>query len=279
MKSPYLRISVNSSCNLNCYFCHSDGNNRQDQELNRGDILLATKLSKKVGMEKIKLTGGEPLLRKDICKIISDMKKIHPYVDLSMITNGTELAKRASEISKAGLDRVTVSLDSLDPENYSKICGSDRLEEVKMGLEEAKKAGLDPVKLNVVLSKHNITELEKFVDFANSNGYMLRFLEMIPYNEKAKNAKISEESIHNRLMDIFDDFEDINEHGTQLLLYRSGENQARVKKKVVDPGEGDYLRLTADSILKPNLNEKGSIELRKNGIPETNFHSALRSKL
>ena len=135
-----------------------------------------------LGIEKIRLTGGEPMMRRDIETIIRKLSAFKPRLrDLALTTNGYFLPDRALVLKEAGLDRVTVSLDSLKPEKFKRTTGVDVLPRVLNGIEEAKRAGLTPVKVNAVIVRgHNDVEVVDFAQFARENSIQMRFIEFMP---------------------------------------------------------------------------------------------------
>lgn len=195
----YLRISVTDRCNLRCVYCMgSEGVNWLDREkiLRYEEIVEVVKVAAGLGINKIRITGGEPLVRKDLSFLIKELRRIPGIKDLSLTTNGLLLAEQAKELHEAGLDRVNVSLDSLDPENYRQITRGGELKEVISGIEAALKVGLSPVKINVVLMKGlNDHEVPTFLKIASEQPLQIRFIEYMPLgtvnNEKLKDASLS----------------------------------------------------------------------------------------
>ncbi len=161
-----LRIAVTMKCNLRCFYCHREGQaNGEESELSVSEIAEIARAFYDLGIKKVKITGGEPLLRKDICDIISSMP---PFQEISITTNGTLLAEKAEELRESGLDRVNVSLDSLRPETYRRITGGD-VEKVVDGIKTACEIGLTPVKVNMVVMKGiNDDQVEEMVEFVSS---------------------------------------------------------------------------------------------------------------
>ena len=172
-----LRISLTQDCNYSCFFCHREGQHfKANVELTPSEIERLVRVASRLGIRKVKLTGGEPTVRSDILEIV---KRIRPYViDLSMTTNGSRLKELAKPLAEAGLDRVNVSLHSLRPEVYKKITGVDMLDVVLEGIEEAVKY-LSPVKLNMTVMKGlNDGEIWDMVDFAARTGTVLQLIEL-----------------------------------------------------------------------------------------------------
>jgi len=140
------------------------------------EIERLVRIAASIGVRKVKLTGGEPLLREDIVEIVS---RISPLLaEISLTTNGSHLAETAQHLRKAGLRRVNVSLHSLDPDRFSRLCGVDKVTEVVGGIEESVRAGLNPVKVNmVVLKGENHEEIQSMIDFCGKVGAVLQLIE------------------------------------------------------------------------------------------------------
>ncbi|MEM1560013.1 MAG: GTP 3',8-cyclase MoaA [Ignisphaera sp.] len=177
-----LRIIVNTECNLSCIYCHREGIMTEPNVacLTPKEYELIAEVASRLGIEKFKLTGGEPLLHKDIVGIVKLLANVKPK-DLSLTTNGTLLSTYASTLVNAGLKRVNISLPSLNRNTYIYITKTDSLEQTINGIKVAYDAGLKPITLNIVVLK-GITEKEydKFVDFASRIEGRLRFIELEP---------------------------------------------------------------------------------------------------
>ena len=172
-----LRISLTQRCNYRCFFCHREGQRfNSEEEMTPEEIERLVRIASRLGIRKVKLTGGEPTVREDILEIV---RRIKPYViDLSMTTNGSKLKELAKPLAKAGLDRVNVSLHSLKPEVYKKITGVDMLDVVLDGIEEAVKH-LSPVKLNMTVMRGlNEGEIWDMVEFSAKTGTILQLIEL-----------------------------------------------------------------------------------------------------
>ena len=177
----YLRISLTENCNLRCIYCKPDEciEARRDPMTKR-EVVSMVKAMADLGVKKVRFTGGEPLLRKDIVEIISEVSKIEGIDDIALTTNGIFLAEKAKELKKAGLMRVNVSLDTLEEDKYSKLTGGN-LKRVIEGIEKAKLEGLYPIKLNVVLmNSYNKEEIENFVNITVEKKIDVRFIELMP---------------------------------------------------------------------------------------------------
>ncbi len=162
-----LRIAVTMRCNLRCIYCHREGQSGEEEEMSPEEIVEIAKAFYDLGIKKVKITGGEPLLRKDICDIVSEMP---PFQEVSVTTNGVFLSDMAEELKESGLSRVNVSLDSLREDVYKYITGGD-VKKVIEGIERACEVGLTPVKINMVVMKglndDQIGEMMDFVSYLN----------------------------------------------------------------------------------------------------------------
>lgn len=180
----YLRISITDRCNLRCLYCMpSEGvcPTMHRDVLRYEEITRVVSIAARLGVRKVRLTGGEPLTRKNIPYLIASIKNIPGIDDLSMTTNGILLGKYASSLADAGLDRVNVSLDSLKAEQYRHITRGGDLRSVMKGLEAAGQAGLQPLKINMVpIRGLNDNEIESFARMTIDNAYQVRFIECMP---------------------------------------------------------------------------------------------------
>lgn len=182
-----LRISLTQECNFRCFFCHREGQRfLAKNEMTPEEIERIVRIASRLGIRKVKLTGGEPTVREDILEIV---RRIKPYViDLSMTTNGSRLKELAEPLARAGLDRVNVSLHSLKPDVYKRITGVDMLETVLEGIEEAVKH-LSPVKLNMTVMKGlNDDEIWDMIDFSAKTGTILQLIELEAPREMTETA-------------------------------------------------------------------------------------------
>jgi GTP 3',8-cyclase len=173
-----LRVSLTQRCNLACVFCHMEGQPVSSSELTPPQIEAVVKAGTRVGISRVKLTGGEPTLRTDLVEIV---RRIRPHVrELSMTTNGIRLASMAAELRAAGLDRVNISLPSLDPAIYKELTGVDGKERTVAGIRAAVDAGLGPVKLNVVALEGSTdapASVDALLAFAQDVGAWVQVIE------------------------------------------------------------------------------------------------------
>lgn len=186
----YLRISVIDRCNLRCIYCMPEEGIKNllphNEILTYEEILKIVEIGVDIGIKKIRITGGEPLLRKDIIGFIERIAKIQGIKDIGITTNGILLKKYVQDLYNAGLKRVNVSLDSLDSEKFKIITRVGSLKDVLDGIEEAYRVGLKPIKLNVVVMKGiNDDEIEKFALWSKEVEYQIRFIEFMPVGQNA----------------------------------------------------------------------------------------------
>ena len=230
-----MRISLTDRCNFRCFYCLPDGEPplaRKETILTFEEIAYLAEIFVALGIEKIRLTGGEPLLRKDVETLVEKIARLKSpksqasspesedrksnfefeisnskLVDLALTTNGHTLAKRAENLKRAGLDRVTISLDSLRRENFQRITGVDKLEEVLKAIEAAQNAGLNPVKINAVIVRgYNDDEVVELAKFARAQAVSMRFIEYMPLDsahEWNRNLVVSGREIREKIQQVF----------------------------------------------------------------------------
>jgi cyclic pyranopterin phosphate synthase len=193
-----IRVSITDRCNYKCVYCRTGNEGAQYAELPIADYLRLIRIFVSLGIEKVRLTGGEPLLRKGLLEIVSELSKLRTSyapngtpldegrpLDIAVTTNGHLLADLAKPLKDAGLTRVTVSMDAVDPATFARITRvPNSFEQVLAGLRAAKCAGLDPVKVNCVLLRgFNEDQIPGFARFAREEGVVVRFIEFMPLEE------------------------------------------------------------------------------------------------
>ena len=185
----YLRVSVTDRCNLRCVYCMPvEGVSWQahDSILSYEEIAQIVRLAAKNGVREIRLTGGEPLVRKDLADLVAMVAIIPGIEDISLTTNGLLLGDQVQRLVDAGLKRINVSLDTLQPEKYARITRGGRLDRVWQGLEKAHAAGLSPIKLNVVAMRGiNDSELPALARLSLQYPWHVRFIEIMPIKNQA----------------------------------------------------------------------------------------------
>ena len=181
----YLRISVTDRCNLRCTYCMPPEGVPQmshSEILSYEEIRTVVQAAAELGIYKIRLTGGEPLVRADLPKLIKMLSQIKGIEELSLTTNGTVLKKYTLELKQAGLSRVNVSLDTLKPDKFRYITRLGELKTVLEGIEAAKEAGFEPVKINTVIMRGmNDDEILDFAKMTYKDGCHVRFIELMPF--------------------------------------------------------------------------------------------------
>jgi len=218
-----LRVSLTDRCNFRCFYCLPHGEPPiapKEQMLSYEEIEYVCEIFVELGIEKIRLTGGEPMMRQDIEVIIGKLAKLKrppsltsdklQFVglkDLALTTNGYYLPGRAQGLKDAGLDRITISLDSLKRDMFKRMTGVDVLDRVLDGLEAAKKAGLQPIKINAVIVRgHNEDEVADFAAFAREHDVKMRFIEFMPLDsghEWSRDDVVSGREIRDRIAERF----------------------------------------------------------------------------
>ncbi len=187
----YVRLSVTDKCNLRCFYCMPKNFKDFEQPenwLSYGEIERVIKAFTELGVARVRLTGGEPLVRKNLSDLAQRLTSLPGLDDLSLSTNAVLLDKQANDLQKAGISRINVSLDTLNPEKFKKITGGE-LQPVLDGLIAAKEAGLAPIKVNVVAMKNiNDDEFEDMVEFCLQHDFTLRFIETMPMGATSENA-------------------------------------------------------------------------------------------
>lgn len=185
----YLRVSVTQRCNLNCVYCGCE--NPDTDEMTPGEIEKAVRAFAKLGINKVRLTGGEPLVRRDITEIADRIHRIDGIEKLVITTNGVRLFELAQELKNVGIDAVNVSLDSLDGENYKKMTGRDALSDVLKGIDKAIECGIKRIRINSVLIRDfNDMEAGNLIYYAKDRNVDVRFIELMPFSEAESNEKL-----------------------------------------------------------------------------------------
>ena len=255
-----LRITLTNRCNVNCLYCHHDGMVKSKDEMTADELYTICKIAKKIGVKKIRLSGGEPLLKKDIVEIVEKIASLD-FKDISMTTNGILLEKYAQDLKDAGLDRVNVSLDTLNRETFEFITKKDYLEDAKKGILKAVEVGLYPVKINMVIMKDiNQNEIDDMFKFCKENDIVLQLIELIE-SENCDDDKFSED-YHYKLDDIEKELADIADDVRERKFmqgrkkYYIGGGEIEVVKPVDNAkfcAKCSRLRITPDGKIKPCL--------------------------
>jgi len=180
----YLRVSITDRCNLRCVYCMPpEGVSHRDMReiLTFEEIETVVRAAAELGISKVRLTGGEPLVRLGVVDLVGMLAQVPGVDDLSMTTNGTLLAGTAAALAQAGLNRVNISLDTLRPDRFERITRRGQLDDALAGIEAAKAAGLNPVKVNMVVMRgFNEDEVVEFARLTVDEGWHVRYIEMMP---------------------------------------------------------------------------------------------------
>jgi cyclic pyranopterin phosphate synthase len=232
-----LRVSLTDRCNFRCFYCLPHGEPPvapKSEMLTYEEIEYASEIFVALGVEKIRLTGGEPMMRRDIETVIRKLSRLKPRLhDLALTTNGYFLPGRAEGLKEAGLDRITISLDSLKRDVFRRMTGVDVLDRVLEGMEAARSAGLTPIKVNaVVVRGHNEDEVADFAAFARAYDVRMRFIEFMPLDsghEWSRADVVSGREIRERIEERFP--------LVPLKVERGSETSARYRFADGAPGE------------------------------------------
>ncbi len=186
----YLRVSVTKRCNLNCSYCGAQ-KEKENNELTVDEIEKIVRAFAFCGINKVRLTGGEPLVRKDICDIAERISRIDGIKKLALTTNGIHLKECAEELKRAGVRAVNISLDTTDEERFKDITGYDGLRKVYEGIDECERVGLSPLRINAVLIRgQNDADAESLINIARDRKIDVRFIELMPFSDEGENEKL-----------------------------------------------------------------------------------------
>lgn len=277
----YLRLSITDLCNYRCAYCMAaDGvpKRSHDDILSIEELLEIGEAAVRCGVKKIRLTGGEPLVRRGILTLCERLKALDGLHELTMTTNGSLLSDMAADLKAAGVDRLNVSLDTLRPERFRAITRRGELQDVLDGLDAAKAAGFAHTKLNVVLMGGvNDDEIADFVDLTRGNNYSVRFIELMPMGvcaEFPKERFLSADAVLSAVPEL----EPAGGDGVAELYrvpgYRGTVGLIRPLTRCFC-ASCDRIRVTADGKLKPCLHSEAEIPLRS--LHGTALEDAIRS--
>ena len=286
----YMRISVTDRCNLRCIYCMPSGGVRQVEFrdiLEDEEITRVVRIAAELGVRKIRITGGEPLLRKNLHLLIASLNRIQGIEDISITTNGLLLKRYADILAAAGLGRINVSLDSLRPDRYRNITRGGDIRDVFEGIHEAEKAGLLPIKINMIPIKGiNDDEIENFSMLTKYTSYHVRFIEFMPIAPGrlwGQKKYVSTTEIKERVSSLA--------HITPVKLRKSG--PARYYRFEGAPGVIGFispvthhfcdscnrLRITCDGKLRPCLFSESEVDVKsaiRSGITDNEIERLLR---
>ncbi len=186
----YLRVSVTKRCNLNCTYCGAQ-NEKEHNELTADEIEKTVRAFASCGINKVRLTGGEPLVRRDICDIAERIGRLEGIKKLALTTNGIRLKECAEALKKSGVSAVNISLDTTDKERFKALTGYDGLDKVFEGIDECERVGLSPLRINAVLIRgQNDSDAESLINIARDRKIDVRFIELMPFSDEGDNEKL-----------------------------------------------------------------------------------------
>ncbi len=290
-----LRVSLTDRCNLRCVYCMPpEGLDwlPNDDVLTDAEVVRVIGLAVSEGVREVRFTGGEPLLRRGLVDIVQAVSTLRPRPQTSLTTNGVGLQRIASALAAAGLDRVNVSLDTLDPERFRRLALRGRLHDVLAGLEAAGAAGLSPIKINAVLMRGvNEDEAVPLLRWCVARGYELRFIEQMPLDPQHgwdRATMITAEEILDRLSpEVQLTPEEADVRGSapaETWLVDGGPARVGVIGSVTRPfcGNCDRVRLTADGQVRNCLFARSEDDLRgplRAGASDAELTAILRRAL
>ena len=269
-KIEYLRMSVTDGCNLRCRYCMPPDGMAEcpcRTAMSTDEFVEIAQAAAELGMKKLRITGGEPLVRNDILSLVRALGRIDGIEDMSMTTNAALLAPCAQELYNAGIRRINISLDTLVPEKYEQITRGGRLADALCGIHAALDAGMSPVKLNTVLiGGFNDDEIEALAELTLRYPVQLRFIELMPIGNAwdfPENAYLPNGAVLERLPQLVP--VPSEKHGVARLFRLPG---AKGEVGLISPlsshfcAECNRLRLTADGCLKPCLHSAEELPVR-----------------
>lgn len=270
----YLRVSVTDRCNLRCVYCMPEGGIpliRREEVLSFEEIYTVVSAAAELGVNKVRLSGGEPLVRERVTDLIKMLAHIEGIDDLSLTTNGILLKRYAKRLKEAGLRRVNVSLDTLKEDRFNLICRHGKLQSVLEGIEAARSAGLNPVKINMVVMRHlNDDEVLDFARKTLQEEWHVRYIELMPFGEQGLETPsfVPLSEIQDRLASLGDLQPDSSVVGNGPARYYRLPSAKGTIGFIGPVTCGDFcltcnrMRLTADGKLHPCLLGDSEIDLR-----------------
>jgi GTP 3',8-cyclase len=271
----YLRVSITDLCNLRCIYCMPrDGVELTSHEeiLRYEEILTIVGIARDMGVRKVRITGGEPLIRREVVGFLSQLVDMDGIEDVGVTTNGIRLAGMAKDLKAAGLSRINISLDSLNRETFKRITGYDGLEQVLAGIHSAVEEGFSPVKLNVVLLKGaNESDVPDFAEMTLDQALDIRFIERMPFGPESVEGAPDSFSAAKALELIEDNVGELEEVARDQLdgparMFRLKGAKGRVG--VINSITGHFcgtcnrLRLTARGTLRPCLMSASELDIK-----------------
>jgi len=269
----YLRISLTDRCNLRCIYCMpEDITFRPNSELMQDEeILTLTRLFASLGIDKIRVTGGEPTVRANVVDIVRGIAETEGIRSVSMTTNGLLLSQLAQPLADAGLERVNISIDTLNPEKFKRLTRWGKVNEVLDGINAAEAAGLTPIKLNaVVITGYNESDVVPLAKLTAKHPWQVRFIEMMPFagaTDFQLTQMVTSAQIQEQIETVFGSLEVINggklDGEARLFRLKNGVGDIGFISSVTSPfcSSCTRARLTADGILRMCLLREKEVDL------------------
>jgi cyclic pyranopterin phosphate synthase len=284
-----LRVSVTDRCNFRCVYCRSakPESHREEGMLEWAEYERLVRVMVGMGIRKVRVTGGEPLVRAGVVEFVARLKAVG-VADLSMTTNGHLLSERCSALVAAGLNRINISLDSLDPEKFARITRTQSFAQVMAGIDAAQASSLRPVKVNAVLVRGvNDDEVEAFAEFAREKDVVMRFIEYMPLDADrawTRDQVVTAGEIHRRISAKWPLMPIVHERSETARRYRfvDGAGEIGLIAPVSMPfcGHCSRIRLTADGKLRTCLFSKEDHDLKpllRNGAGDREIGDAIQA--
>jgi len=269
----YIRLSVTDRCDLRCVYCMPKsfkGFEVPQDWLSFDEVERVIAAFGNLGVSRVRITGGEPLIRKDLPELALRLSKLQGINDLSLSTNAVQLARHAAALKAAKVTRLNVSLDSLDPTNFSKITNGGKLEKVLAGLQAAKQEGFSPIKINMVVMKGvNDHEVQDMVEFCIEHDFTLRFIETMPVGESglaASNQYVDLQEVKKQLAQKYELVPGVMPGGGPARYVRVAGTELRIG--FITPISQHFcetcnrVRLSVDGTLYLCLGQSDKVELR-----------------
>ena len=290
-----LRVSVTDRCNLRCTYCMpAEGLPwlPKPEMLTDEELLRVVGVFVALGVKQVRLTGGEPLLRRSLVDVVAGIARLSPRPQIAMTTNGVGLDRLAAPLAEAGLDRVNVSLDTIDPQEFVSLTRRDRFSDVERGLKAAASAGLTPVKVNAVamrgINDHSVADV---LQWCLDRGYALRFIEQMPLDAQHawdRAQMVSADEIREQLSERFTltalPAADRGSAPAELFLVDGGPETVGIIASVSAPfcAACDRVRLTADGQVRNCLFAEGEVDLRgplRDGATDEELAEVIRGEM
>lgn len=271
-KIEYMRISVTDRCNLRCVYCMPEEgieNISHEEILSYDEIIRICKCIANLGIKKVKITGGEPLVRKDIIDLIKEIKGIDGIDEVTITTNGVLLYEMADKLYEAGIDAVNISLDTLNRDKFIKITRRDKYENVSMAIDKLIDLGVR-VKINcLAIKEHNLSEIVKIAAYSKNNNIDVRFIELMPIGYGKNYTGISNEVILDLLEDEYGSFKKVKEKrgNGPAVYYKNDEFKGCIG--LISSISNEFcetcnrVRLTSNGFLKLCLHYNKGIDLKE----------------